>query len=192
VETPGQCSSTVMPTSEATIIHQEILMCTAAETQKGRDVTTGAHLRGSNLVDSDPLRKVHVSRNGQMVYRADSGHGAESAVESSRSLYSHPDQQKRDETRIQSPICHQPSRSTPMETSTPANTEIWTLVDPKQSPEKLIEDLWKNVPVRIMLCDRPEFNQPSESVQPASDREVSRPTESRRAKPDFANQRSSC
>jgi len=39
-KTLGQGSSTIMPTSVTTIIHQEVLTCMAAENQKGRDVTS--------------------------------------------------------------------------------------------------------------------------------------------------------
>jgi len=64
-----------------------------------------------------------------------------------------------------------------MQTLTTANTEMRTLVDPNLTPEKLIEDLCRNIPVRIVLIDRPGFNLTPEFVQPALDEEDSSPAE---------------
>jgi len=104
------------PTSDFGIAHQEILTSKAAETQNGRAVITGSHLRGSNVVDCEPFGKVHESRNGQMVCRTDSGHGVETTVESSHLSYHFPVQQKKQDARIQSPICHTRSTSLNFET----------------------------------------------------------------------------
>jgi len=47
-ETPGQGSSTAMPTSDVNLPHQEVLATTTAELQTGRVATTGAQ-RGARM-----------------------------------------------------------------------------------------------------------------------------------------------
>jgi len=176
-ETPGRSSSTFEPTSGTTMAHQEMLTAaTDEQVQRGRGVTTGAHLRGSNAEVSDLFGSFQKSRDESRVRQEDSGIGTESTIASSRLPYCFPDQRK-EETRVKTSTPYHTVRNetanlgarpkTPQtSTARPSNTEKWTLVDPYLTPEKFLEELQKKSSVTIIpLSSRPEFNQSSEQSQ---------------------------
>jgi len=180
VETPGQSSTAEQPSSVTRVTYQEVVTTPPTsinigldrEMQSGVAVTTGAHLRGSNVISSQQFGRPECQFEHD-VRVGNSGVGDDAAVGSSRTQYDLHDRSG-DEERS---LFRTPAKLLDYGDASELGDSLlyWTaqsrvnmsrasLLDSPQDIEDFVETMRRRAQIRTPLSYRPEFAGPLETA----------------------------